>query len=68
MVLTRIPFKKQKQTLARKKNRTLFRKQTSTLFRKQSWTLFWKEKDRPYFGCRKGCYLARKKNIVFDTL
>ena len=44
MALTRISFKKKKQTLARKKNRMLFRKQTSMLFRKQSWMLFWKQK------------------------
>ena len=77
MALTRMSFKKQKQTLTRKQNMTLSRKQTSrlfrkqsqtlfqiktsTLFRKQSWMLFWKLKKRRYFGCYKGCYLGSKK-------
>ena len=63
MVLMRMPFRKQKRTLAMMQNMKLFRKKPSTLFRKQSWMLFWKKKNRRYFGCHKGCYLGRKKDV-----
>ena len=56
-------FKNKNHTLARKKNKTLFRNKNSTLIRKPSWTLLWKQKNRHYFGCHKGFYLGRKKDI-----